>query len=83
MSDNVNHPKHYNTGKHECIENMRVLFGDEAVAGFCRCNAYKYRYRAGLKDNADMNEDLQKAEWYEDYLYKMQEQNKSDKGGCL
>lgn len=42
----VNHPEHYQ-GKHECIEVMRAMFGDEAVVAFCRCNSFKYRFRAG------------------------------------
>jgi hypothetical protein len=63
----VDHPAHYQ-GKHECIEVMRALFGDRAVADFCRCNSYKYRFRADGKGGA---EDIRKAEWYEDYLMKM------------
>lgn len=66
--DNVNHPTHYQ-GKHECIDIMRALFGDEAVKGFCKCNAFKYRFRADKKNGA---EDIQKAEWYEEYLMKME-----------
>lgn len=63
----VDHPAHYQ-GKHECIEVMRALFGDRAVADFCRCNSFKYRFRADEKGGA---EDIRKAEWYEDYLMKM------------
>lgn len=63
----VDHPAHYQ-GKHECIEVMRALFGDRAVADFCRCNSFKYRFRADGKGGA---EDIRKAEWYEDYLMKM------------
>lgn len=70
-SDNVNHPKHYQ-GKHECIDIMRVLFGDEAVKGFCKCNAFKYRFRAGRKEENTAEQDIQKAEWYEEYLMKME-----------
>lgn len=66
----VDHPTHYQ-GKHECIDIMRALFGDEMVKGFCMCNAYKYRFRADKKNGA---EDIKKAEWYEDYLIKMQEE---------
>lgn len=66
--ENVNHPEHYQ-GKHECIDVMRALFGDEAVKGFCKCNAYKYRFRADAKNGA---EDIRKAEWYEEYLMKME-----------
>lgn len=71
-SDNVNHPEHYQ-GKHECIDIMRVLFGDEAVKGFCKCNAFKYRFRAGRKEENTAEQDIQKAEWYEEYLMKMEE----------
>lgn len=66
----VDHPAHYQ-GKHECIEVMRVLFGDRAVMDFCKLNSYKYRFRADKKNG---DEDIKKAEWYEDYLIKMQEE---------
>lgn len=62
----VDHPQHYNMGKREVIEEMRILFGDEAVESFCRLNAYKYLRRAEFKGNK--KEDLDKAEWYMDYL---------------
>lgn len=67
----VNHPAHYQ-GKHECIEVMRSLFGDAAVMNFCKCNVFKYRFRASDKNGT---EDIQKAEWYEDYLMKMKKEN--------
>lgn len=60
----VDHPKHYQ-GKNECIDVMRAMFGDEAVKAFCKCNAFKYRFRAGMKNG---EEDIKKAEWYETYL---------------
>ncbi len=63
----VDHPEHYQ-GKHECIDVMRALFGDEAVEGFCKCNAFKYRFRAGQKEGEKKEDDIAKAEWYEDYL---------------
>lgn len=74
----VNHPDHYQ-GKHECIEVMRAMFGDEAVKGFCRCNAYKYRFRAGQKEGEDHDTDIQKAEWYEEYLINMMNEKKNKK----
>lgn len=46
MTDNVNHPAHYETGKFECIEVMLETQGVEAVLNFCQCNAFKYLYRA-------------------------------------
>ena len=62
----VNHPAHYNTGKREVIEEMRILFGDEQVRSFCKLNAYKYIRRAEHKGSP--LEDIKKAEWYMDYL---------------
>lgn len=67
----INRPSYYNKGGRECIDIMRDLFGDEVVKGFCRCNFFKYRYRAGDKADNDAEKDLKKAEWYEDYLHKM------------
>lgn len=63
-SDNVNHPKHY-SGKHECIDVMVEMFGPKAVADFCKCNIFKYRFRAVRKNG---EEDIKKAEWYEEKL---------------
>lgn len=70
----VDHPNHYqNAGGRECIEEMRLMFGDEAVRHFCMLNAYKYRFRAGKKNG---EEDLKKANWYIDYLAKMEGEKK-------
>lgn len=65
----VNGPAHYHGT--ECIENMRKLFGDEAVRWFCICNAYKYRFRDGSKPGVAAEQDEDKARWYEDYAVKM------------
>ena len=59
--DNGNHPVHYNSGKYECIDVMRDVFGEEAVDNFCLLNAFKYIWRAGRKNG---KEDIQKAIWY-------------------
>lgn len=62
-SETVNHPSHYNRdGAMECIDEMVYMFGYKATIDFCRCNAWKYRYRAGMKDNAE--DDLKKSDWY-------------------
>ena len=71
---NVDHPIHYQ-GKHECIDEMIALFGVEAVIGFCKCNVYKYRYRADKKNG---QEDLEKADWYMDKLMELLERSESD-----
>lgn len=59
----VNHPQHYNReGAIECIDEMELIFGKKETAIFCKLNAYKYRYRAGSKGDAE--EDLSKSDWY-------------------
>jgi hypothetical protein len=56
---NVNHPKHYATGKIEVIE-----FIEDKRLGFNLGNAVKYVSRAGVKDASKYTEDLKKAIWY-------------------
>lgn len=65
----VDGPAHYHGT--ECIENMRHLYGDEAVKWFCICNAYKYRFRDGSKPGVSSEQDRSKADWYERYAAKM------------
>lgn len=57
MSDNVNHPSHYNYGKIEVID-----FIEDQELGFCLGNCVKYICRYGRKNNP--KEDLEKAKWY-------------------
>lgn len=62
VHDSVNHPKHYcREGAMECIDEMVLIFGNEAVKHFCVCNAWKYRFRASEKNG---DEDLRKSDWY-------------------
>lgn len=63
--EGVEHPNHYqNNGRLECIEEMRILFGTEAVITFCKLNAHKYYYRAGNKKGESEEKDKEKAMWY-------------------
>jgi len=57
--DVINHPKHYNSGKIECIEYI-----EDQQLGFHLGNAVKYISRAGKKDPNKTIEDLEKAIWY-------------------
>jgi hypothetical protein len=57
MTDNVNHPKHYNTGSIEVIDAI-----EEWKLNFNLGNVVKYIARADYK--ADAIEDLKKASWY-------------------
>ena len=61
MNDKINHPKHYVTGKYECIDVMEDVFGAEELKTFCVMNAFKYIYRHKQKGGA---EDIKKAVWY-------------------
>ena len=63
MSDMVNHPDHYKSGKYECIEVMIEVYGKEATSDFCLLNAFKYLFRANKKHNTP-TEDISKAIWY-------------------
>ena len=61
--DIVKHPRHYNRDNAmECIDEMELIYGPEAVMWFCLLSQHKYRYRAGLKDNGF--QDLAKSDWY-------------------
>lgn len=54
---------HYNQQPIEVIDMMLAVYGKEAVIHFCLLNSFKYRMRAGHKDNAI--KDIDKAVWYE------------------
>ena len=65
----VNHPSHYNQGKIECIDAMESAYGTKAVIEFCRCNAFKYQWRAGKKGS--LAEDIAKAQWYQNKMVEL------------
>ena len=59
--DHIN-PIHYKQYHMEVIEMMVKIWGREKVADYCMMNAFKYRMRAGNKD--DVSQDLAKEQWY-------------------
>ena len=69
--DNVNHPKHYETGKFESIDAMLETQGKEAVQDFCICNAFKYIWRHKFKNGV---EDIRKAKWYIDKYLELEDE---------
>ena len=73
--DPVNHPKHYETGKFECIDVMTEVFGVEKVKAFCQCNAFKYLYRMDRKNGT---EDAEKAIWYLNRFIKLSKEEESE-----
>lgn len=47
MSDNVNHPKHYENGPFECIELSRLLSSDWGqVVQYC----FRWQHKNGVED---------------------------------
>lgn len=67
----VEHPKHYNKYDVECIEMMRRIWGDDAVAIWCKLTAFKYRMRLGEKPGNSIKQDLNKEKYYLDYAKKL------------
>jgi hypothetical protein len=63
----VDHPAHYNQGSLEVIDAIEGLGYAE---GFCVGSIIKYVTRYKHKNGV---EDLKKAQWYIDYLIKMEE----------
>ena len=69
--EQVNHPAHYQKNGKECIEVMEEQFGPKAVYWFCILNTFKYKWRAGYKDENDYKQDQAKAKWYDEYAKKI------------
>lgn len=71
MSDSVEHPPHY-TSDPSGVECLQITRHRNFNVG----NAFKYLWRAGLKDGATDIEDLQKARFYiDDEIKRLQELN--------
>lgn len=63
MTDNVNHPSHYQSSDGiECIDAIKAALGHDEFVAYCRGTAIKYSWRAGKK--LDTAEDLRKAAWF-------------------
>lgn len=78
MSEQVNHPAHYQKNGRECIDVMIEKFGVWAVINFCECNQFKYEWRAGLKEGNSAEQDLAKAKWYENKAKELRDDNRRD-----
>lgn len=61
MPDNVNHPKHYTSGKIEVIKIMEDQLNPEEYRGYIKGQVIKYITREAHKNGL---EDLKKAQWY-------------------
>ena len=65
--NNVN-PDHYKQGDRQVWQMMIDCFGLDAYIAFSRLNAFKYRMRAGSKPTSSIEEDIKKAQWYEEKI---------------
>jgi len=74
INDNVNNPKHYNSGEVECIDAIESMLNSDEYIGYLRGNSMKYRWRMRYKGKAI--EDLEKAKWYETRLIDYLKENK-------
>lgn len=78
--ESVNHPSHYNSDVFpEVIEMMLTMFDKSEVLAFCKLNAFKYRMRCGLKDSEKVQEDINKAIWYENKYREINQSETSEK----
>lgn len=76
MSDNVEHPSHYNAGSVETIDAIKSALGD-AFLDYCRGNILKYVWRCRHKGK--LLEDLRKAAKYLEWAIKEAESEKPNK----
>ena len=58
--EQVNHPQHYTTYDVETLDMMIRIWGIQETISFCKLNAFKYRMRAGHKDNAQQGSMVRK-----------------------
>ena len=62
MSDLVNHPPHYTTGKVECLDAIEAMLDTYGFANYLRGQIVKYLWRAPHKGSGP--EDILKAQFY-------------------
>jgi len=68
MTEAVHHPSHYRIfPDKEAIELIKACLTHEEFIGWLKGDILKYRLRAGFKD--DVKQDIDKAMWYQNYLF--------------
>ena len=60
----VNHPSHYNEWSMEVIDMMEKIYGTENTIMWCEMTAYKYAMRMGFKPTDDIQQEIDKRNWY-------------------
>ena len=77
----VKHPNHYNIYDVEVIDMMAAIWGNEAVALWCKMTAFKYRMRMGYKEGVDSSIDFRKEQECLDLMRKYKA--RAAKDNCL
>ena len=72
-------PDHYKSSTKEVWEMMVDVWGVEAFKKHCAMCAFKYRMRLGRKPNQSINQDLEKALWYENKIKELSHDNREEK----
>ena len=60
----VNHPSHYNEWSMEVIDMMEKIYGIKNTIMWCEMTAYKYAMRMGFKPTDDIQQEIDKRNWY-------------------
>lgn len=58
-------PYHYKNSSKEVIDMMKDIWGKDDLIKYCEMCSFKYRMRLGLKPGQSVDQDLEKARWYE------------------
>lgn len=74
----VKHPNHYNIYDIEVLDMMAAIWGNAAVALWCKMTAFKYRMRMGYKKDVDIEFDFKKEQECLELMRKYQAKIKND-----
>lgn len=77
MANKIN-PPHYQKFHKETYEMMIDIWGLEAFINHCEMSAFKYRMRAGDKEDQPYKRDIKKAQWYEQKAQECREKLKKE-----
>lgn len=75
----VKHPNHYNVYDVEVLDMMAAIWGNEAVALWCKMTAFKYRMRMGYKVGVDPSVDFKKEQECLELMRKYKAKSADDK----
>jgi hypothetical protein len=78
----VKHPNHYNVYDVEVLDMMAAIWGNEAVALWCKMTAFKYRMRMGYKVGVDPSTDFKKEQECLELMHKYKAKSAIDKPCC-